>query len=60
VRNDRGHVAQRVVEMVWSERRELNALAGNRPHRRPVSTDTLIVVVALTVSSIMADGFRFL
>jgi hypothetical protein len=27
-RNDRGQVAQRVVEMVWSERRELNALAG--------------------------------
>ncbi len=35
-RNDRGQVAQRVVEMVWSERRELNVLAGNRPYRRPV------------------------
>jgi hypothetical protein len=35
-RNDRGQVAQRVVEMVWSERRELNVLAGNRSYRRPV------------------------
>jgi hypothetical protein len=35
-RNDRGQVAQRVVEMVWGERRELNVLAGHRPDRRPV------------------------
>jgi hypothetical protein len=25
-----------VVEVVWSERREVNVLAGNRPYRRPV------------------------
>src|SRR5262249_7350976 len=35
-RNDRGQVTQRVAEVVWSERREVNALAGNRPYRRPV------------------------
>jgi hypothetical protein len=35
-RNDRGQVAQRVVEMVWSERRELSVLAGSRPDSRPV------------------------
>ena len=34
--NDRGQVAQRVVEMVCRKRRELNVLAGNRPYRRPV------------------------
>src|SRR6476646_8092237 len=34
--NDRGQVAQRVVEMVCRKRRELKVLAGNRPYRRPV------------------------
>ncbi len=35
-RNDRGQVAQRVVEMIWTERREMNVLAGNRSYRLPV------------------------
>src|SRR5215469_7849178 len=35
-RKQRGQVAQRVVEMVWCERREMNALPGIRPYRRPV------------------------
>jgi hypothetical protein len=35
-RCDRGQVAQRVIEMAGSERRELNVLAGNWPYPRPV------------------------